>query len=358
MIRPKRRFIMPLSAARDSRKADGQIDGEHRLPVLVLHPHEQAVAGDAGIVDENVEPAGAASAAGTSSSTAALSARSQGSDDGTRLPSSAARASSASRARAGKRDCRALRVQGAGNRGAEAAAGAGDERVLPVRSNIAETPGCRVQPVAEAERLSISAGVADEAARAFGRCASPGPTRTLPAPNSTNSVDALRRPYRPCTPASAPCRVTCATSRSADLVRDRVTGAASTLATSGTTGGRMSTPPSAARHGVGGRLHQGAMEGRRHRQQHRAPGALRLGDLHRPLDRGLGAGNDDLAAAIVIGDLADGCRPARSLRLAGDPRRLLEVERREAPPWRRRRPAPPSAWPGRAGAAAARHRRS
>ena len=52
------------------------------------------------------------------------------------------------------------------------------------------------------------------------------------------------------------------------------------------------------------------MEGRGHRQQHRALGALGFGDFHRALDRGLVARDDDLSAAIVVGrltDLALGC---------------------------------------------------
>ena len=47
------------------------------------------------------------------------------------------------------------------------------------------------------------------------------------------------------------------------------------------------------------------MERRGHRQQHRALGALGLGDLERALDRGLVAGHDHLPAAIVVGGLAD-----------------------------------------------------
>ena len=47
------------------------------------------------------------------------------------------------------------------------------------------------------------------------------------------------------------------------------------------------------------------MERRGHGQQHRALGALGLGDLDRALDRRLVAGHDDLPGAIVIGGLAD-----------------------------------------------------
>jgi hypothetical protein len=47
------------------------------------------------------------------------------------------------------------------------------------------------------------------------------------------------------------------------------------------------------------------MERRGHRQQHGALGAPGFGDLERALDRGLVAGDHDLAAAIVVGSLAD-----------------------------------------------------
>src|SRR3569623_715341 len=58
-------------------------------------------------------------------------------------------------------------------------------------------------------------------------------------------------------------------------------------------------------HGIGGGLHQLAMERCGHRQQHRAHGALDLGNLDGAIDRGLVAGDDHLTAAIVVGGLAD-----------------------------------------------------
>ena len=39
----------------DEAKAGGEVDVEHRLPILVAHAHRETVAGDAGIVDEDVE---------------------------------------------------------------------------------------------------------------------------------------------------------------------------------------------------------------------------------------------------------------------------------------------------------------
>ena len=39
----------------DEPEPRGEVDVEHRLPVLVAHPHRQPVAGDAGIVDKDVD---------------------------------------------------------------------------------------------------------------------------------------------------------------------------------------------------------------------------------------------------------------------------------------------------------------
>ena len=33
----------------------GQIGGQHRIPVGALHPHDQPVAGDARVVDQNID---------------------------------------------------------------------------------------------------------------------------------------------------------------------------------------------------------------------------------------------------------------------------------------------------------------
>ena len=84
---------------------------------------------------------------------------------------------------------------------------------------------------------------------------------------------------------------------------------------------------SASAIAIGGRLHQRAMEGRRHRQQQRALGALELGELHRPLDRGLRPGDHDLSAAVVVGGLADRAGQIEvARRLGGDRRDRGEVE--------------------------------
>jgi hypothetical protein len=126
------------------------------------------------------------------------------------------------------------------------------------------------------------------------------PDSTLPVPHSTSMSTPWAFMY--CTLSrQRTMAVTCSTSRclmSAGLVISD----ASTLATSGHPRRRQRHLLQRLLHGVGGGLHQRAMEGRAHRQHHAALGAARLGRLDRPLDRRLVAAHHDLAAAIVVGD--------------------------------------------------------
>ena len=46
---------MPLQRGARQAEGRGQVDRDHLVPVLVLQLHEQIVAGDAGIVDQDVE---------------------------------------------------------------------------------------------------------------------------------------------------------------------------------------------------------------------------------------------------------------------------------------------------------------
>ena len=98
----------------------------HRLPFLVLHAHEEVVAGDAGVVDEDVEPAHRG-----------LGRRHQRLDrvlvgeirrDDVDALAEVGRERVERRApRAGERDRRALRMQRPRDRPADAAGRAGDE---------------------------------------------------------------------------------------------------------------------------------------------------------------------------------------------------------------------------------------
>ncbi len=48
-----RAFIMPRRHGLAMRNSRVQIGVDHRVPLLILHAHEQVVAGDAGVVDQD-----------------------------------------------------------------------------------------------------------------------------------------------------------------------------------------------------------------------------------------------------------------------------------------------------------------
>ena len=95
--------------------------------------------------------------------------------------------------------------------------------------------------------------------------------------------------------------VTCSTSRCL-MAAGSVISDASTLATSAPAASQSDTVLERRLHGVGGRLHQRAMERRAHRQHHAALASLGLGHLDGALDGLLVAAHHDLAAAVVVGD--------------------------------------------------------
>ena len=55
MMRPKRAFIIGLHGRAHQAERSLKVDVDHCVPFLVLHPHGQIVAGDAGVVDQNIE---------------------------------------------------------------------------------------------------------------------------------------------------------------------------------------------------------------------------------------------------------------------------------------------------------------
>jgi hypothetical protein len=127
MMRPLRAFIMPRITALLAVDA-GEVGVEDGLPVLVLHPHQQLVAGDAGVVDEDRDRAeflarpldqGVSTAAGIGHVEHAPAAK--------RAEALADRLRAGLAGR-GADDGRALRGQFIGDRRADAAAGAGDQR--------------------------------------------------------------------------------------------------------------------------------------------------------------------------------------------------------------------------------------
>ena len=79
--------------------------------------------------------------------------------------------------------------------------------------------------------------------------------------------------------------VTCSTRRARNA-SGALSGAAVTLVITGTAGARICDLGQRRAHRLGGRRQQAAVERRADRQQHAAARALRLGQLHRALDRG------------------------------------------------------------------------
>ena len=57
MIRPVRCFIIGRSTACVQTNAPAEVHLEHAVPVLALHAHQQLVAGDAGVVHQDVDAA-------------------------------------------------------------------------------------------------------------------------------------------------------------------------------------------------------------------------------------------------------------------------------------------------------------
>ena len=57
MMRPKLRLRMPSMTGRVMLKSEFEVGADHRRPLLLASSVEQAVAGDAGIVDQHVDRA-------------------------------------------------------------------------------------------------------------------------------------------------------------------------------------------------------------------------------------------------------------------------------------------------------------
>ena len=55
MMRPARAFIMVRERLLDAEVRAGEIGAHDGVPIVGLHAHGQAVAGDGGVVDQNVE---------------------------------------------------------------------------------------------------------------------------------------------------------------------------------------------------------------------------------------------------------------------------------------------------------------
>ena len=355
MIRPQRFFIMPRSAARARRKPAVRLTSSTGLPVLVLHAHRQIVAGDAGIVDQDVDAAGRGLGRLGHRIRRRRRREVAGRRHGRARPAPRP-APPAPRRGAGQHHGGALGVQRARDGAADAARSAGDERRLPVRSNM----------------LSIPCA----AALCFRRRSMRSRRRSPPASAATprrGRVDALgeagqhlagaeldqflRRPRIFIVKhALAPAH------RAGDLLDQQ---AADLVRVGDRRGGdvgdqrhgrrRSSTSASASRiasaaGAISGQW-KGALTGSR---------MLRLaplgGQRDRPLDRRLVAADHDLARRVVVGRSCRSTSRGRGARRRSS--RAWSRSRPSSAAMAPSRPAPPSASPGRAAAAAGPRRRA
>ena len=322
---------------------------EHPVPVLVLHPHREAVPGDAGIVDEDVERA-----------QRRLGLARQGLDLGTfsevagqhgAVPAELGRERvERLAAGAGDRHAGALRPERAGDGAAQAARGAGDEGGRALKVEHGELPqGLQ----AASMNLATSSGVPTPITEASGAMRLTKPDRTLPDPTSTKRVDAgLGHPCDRLAPANRAADL--ADEAAGDLAR-RVDGARQDVRDEGQRGIGQPRGVERLRHGVGGGPHQGAVERGRDGQEDGAPDAPPLGDGDRalaPRQRSPKATTWPPPLSLATWQTS----PSRRLGCDGEAARA-RARRRAAPPWRTlrrpgRHPASPSP---RIGAATGRH---
>ena len=168
-----------------------EVDGDHRVPFLVLHAHEEVVAGHAGIVDQDVEPSMAASAAGTRASTESLSDR-FASTTWTRSPRRRCEFVQRRAARSREGDGRALGVERAGDGAADAAGRAGDESLAA--GEIEHVAFLVLMPWRQrALKAATSSGVPIAVPVAPGAMRFTRPVRTLPDPDLIERINALGR---------------------------------------------------------------------------------------------------------------------------------------------------------------------
>ena len=235
-MRPKRCFIMPFRAARESRNAAVRLTREHRCP----SPRPSCAANRPSrvrpaLLTRMSSPPIAASAAGTSASTEAASARFAA------IAHALARRARRRAHRAPRAACptgqrRALRMERPGDRPADAAARAGDERAsCRSRSNIVRVLliGRRIGALG-ARRRPRRACRRHCALRA-GRDALDQAGQDLAGADLDEARDAAAPPCQATHSRQRTVPVTCSTRRGRISVGS-LTAAASTLATSGTAG--------------------------------------------------------------------------------------------------------------------------
>ena len=336
---------------RRARQAEGrlEVDAHDHLPVLVLHAHGEPVARQPGIVDEDVEPAHQP-----------LRFRNQRFDrggvgevgrrrHGRRPAEPLGKGFERLDPRARQRHGRALRVQGLGDRAADAAARAGDQRALSRQAEHSAPP----MSLSSAATALTSSGVPTAIASTPGAMRLARPVSTLPAPISTKPGHAVRgKPGDRFPPAH----------RAGHLLHEA-------LPDLGRIGDRRRQDIGDKRHG--GRVDRRAGERVRHHFRRRLPSARNgTAPTRRAAWRAGRPGPWRSRSPARRRLCVRRRRPARA-RCRSRPRRPrrpspLRSQRPggiEVEPEQRRHgadcpPAPPSAWRRRAGAAAARRRRS
>ena len=169
-----------------------QIDRQHRIPFRVLHAHEEIVARDAGIVDEDVERPDRRLGRGDERfdgfGIRKIAKRHLGA-----LFQFRGQRSSAVAPRAGEHDGRPLRVQRPRDRAAQSAGSPGDQRRLSRKIEHGLGPSqCVADGVFAALKASTSAGVPTLIAVARSAMRLMRPASTLPVPDLDEAGDALR----------------------------------------------------------------------------------------------------------------------------------------------------------------------
>ena len=259
MMRPKPAAHHATQHGARQVEGGGQVDRDHLVPLLVLHAHEELVAGDAGIVDEDVELAQRRLGGGHELVDLRRGRRDCREARG-RARRARRRAPRAPRAACPRAPTIAPCAWSAlAMRAADAAARAGDQR-----------PSCRSDRTWSA-LVPASCRASPRPRRCRPACrptASPRPSAmrlarpdsTLPAPSSTNSVDAGAGRATRSLSRQRTMPVTCSTRRRR-ISSGSLIGPAVTLATSGTAGAlHRRRLASASRHHRRGRRHQRAME--------------------------------------------------------------------------------------------------
>ncbi len=357
MMRPLRAFIMPRITALRRAVDAGQVGVEDGLPVLVLHPHQQVVAGDAGVVDQDRDRRRipwrcARSAPRPTRASVTSSTRPWPPCAASRSPIACAPASEV-----------AVPMTVAPCAASSSAIAAPMPRLAPVTSAIfAAVRGSScgswigsldahaVIAIPSISAASNSAGVPSARASSDLSMRLTRPASTLPGPHSAMRVDAARGQRLH---ATGPLhrQVQLAHQRVADRCRRRRALRASTFCTTGSAGTCQCTPRHRFGQAVGGFAHQRRVRRHADRELHRLAHAALGQQRDRAIDRRGVAADHDLARRIVSWPAPRPRSPETSRRRLPRP---AHPRRRAPPPSRRCRPARRPASAGRAGAPGAR----